>query len=191
MVIVGSGGRVQRFGPGAPGSLAGYGVQTSVSLGGAGARPDGSQGERLPLSLTIGAWLQASAAGPDVQTVAVSVTATDLPGSIDLLRAVVGEQTCALLVMGDGSARRSEKAPGYLDPRAEAFDRTVADALAAGTPQRLADLDAELGGQLLAAGAPAWSCAGRVLSDQGNSWTPELTYQAAPFGVGYLVATWK
>jgi len=31
----------------------------------------------------------------------------------------------ALLVMGDGSARRSLRAPGYLDTRAAAFDAEV------------------------------------------------------------------
>jgi hypothetical protein len=144
----------------------------------------------MPLSLTIGAWLLGASVGSAPETVAVAVTSDDLVGSTDLLRSVLAEQDSALLVMGDGSARRTDKAPGYLDPRAEAFDRNVAEALAAGKPQRLRDLDAKLGGQLLAAGTAAWLCAGRVLSDQGGSWKPRLTYHDAPFGVGYLVATW-
>jgi hypothetical protein len=43
--------------------------------------------------------------------------------------------------MGDGSARRSEKAPGHLDPAAAPFDAAVAAALAAGDTTALAALD--------------------------------------------------
>ena len=45
---------------------------------------------------------------------------------------VSGTESIALLVMGDGTACRTEKAPGYLDPRAEAYDTGAA--LALGTP---------------------------------------------------------
>ncbi len=70
-----------------------------------------------------------------------------------------------LLVMGDGSARRTEKAPGWLDERAAGFDAAASAALAAGDPALLArGAICELGAQLLAAGAPAWRAASRLLA---------------------------
>ena len=38
-----------------------------------------------------------------------------------------------LLVVADGSARRTEKAPGHLDPRAAAVDDALVDALSSGS----------------------------------------------------------
>lgn len=97
-----------------------------------------------------------------------------------------GEGT-TLLVVGDGSARRSEKAPGYLDERAAGFDAAVADALRSGEPARLAALDDALGRELLAAGVPAWHEAAARLA---GTYRAELRYDDAPFGVGYFVAVW-
>jgi hypothetical protein len=42
-----------------------------------------------------------------------------------------------VVALGDGSARRSEKAPGYVDPRAAAHDADVAAALAGGDAEGL------------------------------------------------------
>ncbi|MEO9110080.1 MAG: hypothetical protein ABI368_07670, partial [Jatrophihabitantaceae bacterium] len=104
------------------------------------------------------------------------------------LRALARSQDIALLVMGDGSACRSIKAPGYLDERASAFDQAVASALASGDSAALGSLDLELGAELLAAGVPAWRAASSVLD--GIRYDAELTYDQAPYGVGYFVAAW-
>jgi hypothetical protein len=93
----------------------------------------------------------------------------------------------ALLVMGDASARRSERAPGYLDPRAEPFDASVATALRTG-PEAVARLDQQLANDLLVAGWPAWQVLARAAA--GSHWSCDLLYDAAPYGVGYLVASW-
>jgi hypothetical protein len=90
--------------------------------------------------------------------------------------------------MGDGAPSRSEKAPGYLDPRADGFDAAVAAALASGDPQRLAALDTDLARSLQAAGWPAWESAVRLLA--GRTYEATLRYDAAPYGVGYFVADW-
>jgi hypothetical protein len=90
--------------------------------------------------------------------------------------------------MGDGSARRTLKAPGYLDDAAGPFDAAVAAALAAGDAAALARLDLAEGERLLAAGAPSWRAVGAALS--GRTFTARLHYDDAPFGVGYLVADW-
>jgi hypothetical protein len=100
---------------------------------------------------------------------------------------VLDDTPVALLVMGDGSARRSTSAPGYLDERAADFDADVAAALAGGRGDALT-VDGWLAEQLLAAGAPAWNAAGRLL--RGRTFAADLLYADAPYGVGYFVAVW-
>ena len=92
--------------------------------------------------------------------------------------------------MGDGSARRSAAAPGYLDERAEPFDTVVEQAVRDGDLPALAALDPDLARDLLAAGRPAW----QVLAGALAATTPirprtRILYSDAPFGVAYLVAT--
>jgi len=147
-----------------------------VSLGGT----SGDGPAELPLSLTVGAWLVADALD-GAQAVRAWSVGTD-GGPVD-----VADEPTALVVMGDGSARRSLAAPGYLDERAEAFDAGVAAALASGDPAALR-VDPELGAQLLAAGPAVWHVAADLLA--GSRWTAELLYDAAPYGVGYFAAAW-
>lgn len=91
-----------------------------------------------------------------------------------------------LLVMADGTARRSPKAPGYLDPRAAAFDALVEAAVRAGELGSLLRLDQELARDLMAGGRPSWQVlAGAMPSPPAAA---EILYCDAPFGVAYLVA---
>jgi len=94
-----------------------------------------------------------------------------------------------VVVMGDGTARRSRAAPGYWDERAEGFDAAVLAALAAGDSAALAALDLELAAELLCAGAPVWAAAGALLS--GAPMDAEVRYEEVPFGVQYIVASWS
>ena len=173
VVVIGTGSTGGRFPPGTTGTLAGYGVPLTAALPGAPPRPG-----PLPLPLTLGAWLL-SGAGVPCRGVAVDGGAPDAPELPDAV---------AYLVVGDGSARRSERAPGYVDPRADPFDAGVAAALAAGDATALRDLDPVLGADLLAAGVPAWRAVGRTLA--GRRFDADLRYDAAPYGVGYFVAFW-
>ena len=175
-VVIGTGPRSARYAPNARGSLAGYGVRLELPLGADDPGPLG-----LPLSLTIGAWLLRDALGPDNGAVGYSVRAGEPQPP------VLDDAHVALLVMGDGSARRSTSAPGYFDERAAAFDADIAAALGSGRAGCLA-VDGWLAGQLLAAGAPAWNCAGRLLG--GREFAAELLYDDAPYGVGYFAAAW-
>jgi hypothetical protein len=134
----------------------------------------------MPLAHTLGAWLLDEAGTGATR---IGVGPADLA---ELLSSVPGPT--AVLVMGDGSARRTVKAPGYLDPAAEPFDAVVATALATGNPAALAALDAAEGARLLAAGVPAWRALGAALA--GRSFAAQLHLDSAPFGVGYLVADW-
>jgi hypothetical protein len=175
LVVVGSGAGARAYRPTARGSLAGYGVAVEVPLGSDEPGP-----VELPFSLTIGAWLLRDVLGPECGAVGYSLGAGD-PLVLD------DSTPVALLVMGDGSARRSTAAPGYLDERAEAFDAQIAGALSRGDSTSLS-ADAGLGAELLAAGTHAWNAVARVTAHA--RWNAELLYDAAPYGVGYFVAVW-
>ena len=143
----------------------------------------------LPLSLAIGAQLL-DAAGYSGPRVLQSVAESASPGAcLDLGRDLAADAPLtALLVMGDGSARRSAAAPGYLDERAEPFDTVVEQALRDGDLPALAALDPDLARDLLAAGRPAWQALAGALSPGARPRT-RILYSDAPFGVTYLVAT--
>lgn len=185
LVVLGAGEPSRSHSPLARGSLAGYGLPIEVHLGAAGC----GGAVELPLSLTIGAWLVGAALGPRSGAVGFSIGA-DFAGSraaVELLALAEADEV-ALLVMGDGSARRTAAAPGHIDPRAVPFDDTVIAALRDGDASALAALDLELGRELLAAGVPAWRAAGGLL-DQG-AYDAELLYADDPYGVEYVVAVW-
>jgi len=94
----------------------------------------------------------------------------------------------ALLVMGDGSARKVVGVPGAADPAADAYDAAVAAAFADADPDRLAGLDPALDRELMVAGRAAWQVlAGAAI---GRRLHGQLLYAAAPLDVSYLVASW-
>ncbi|MGY1742600.1 MULTISPECIES: hypothetical protein [unclassified Blastococcus] len=175
VVVVGP-GAAGRYGSGDVGDLRGFGVDVEVPFAGR-VRPDG---RRTPAALTVGAWLldQAGHGGPRL-----GVGPAELG---DVLAGLPG--TTGVLALGDGSARRSVKAPGYLDDAAAPFDAAVAAALAAGDAAALAALDEAEGERLLAAGVPVWRAVGRAVA--GREVTAELRLDEAPLGVGYLVGSW-
>lgn len=177
VLVVGDGpGDGVRFGVGDVGDLSPFGVPLQIPFEGR-ARPGG---RRLPLAHTVGAWLL-DEAGYGGTRVGLG------PGELaELLPSLPGP--IGVLALGDGSARRSVKAPGYLDEAAEPFDAAVAAALRDGDPAALAALDAAEGERLLAAGVPTWRAVGAALA--GRSVTARLHHDAAPFGVGYLAADW-
>lgn len=92
--------------------------------------------------------------------------------------------------MGDGSACRDEKAPGAFDPRAAGYDAAVARALAVGDVAALRALAADpLAADLMVAGAAAWAASTDLLADVRVE-QARLLADEAPYGVGYVVATW-
>ncbi|MGY2128652.1 hypothetical protein [Blastococcus sp. SYSU DS0617] len=177
VVVVGAGAPAGvRFGDGDAGDLRGFGVDLELPFSGR-VRPGG---RRLPVPHLIGAWLldEAGYAGTRVGT-----GPDDLPDLVRSLPATVG-----VLAMGDGSARRGVKAPGYLDETAAPFDAVVAGALADGDAGVLATLDPAEGRRLMADGVPVWRAVGSAVA--GRSIAGRLHADVAPFGVGYLVADW-
>jgi hypothetical protein len=177
VVVVGDGGPPGiRFRDGDVGDLRGFGVDVRLAFDGH-VRPGG---RRLPLAHTVAAWLLREAGFAGTR---VGVGPADVHRLLRDLPAPVG-----VLAVGDGSARRSVKAPGYLDESAGPFDASVAQALGTGDADALAALDPVAGERLLAAGVPTWRALGSALA--GRAVTARLHYDDAPFGVGYLVADW-
>jgi hypothetical protein len=172
VVVLGSAERTRHHEATARGTLAGFGVPFEIGLG----TDETEAAADLPLPLTIGAWLLREVVGPESGATGWSVGAEfpELP------------EDAAVVVMGDGSARRSTAAPGYLDPRGADHDAALARALADGDPAALAAIDPD---DLLVAGTSAWRAA--AAAAQGTAWTGEVLYADAPYGVGYVVATWR
>ena len=139
----------------------------------------------LPWALGIGAWML-DECGWDGPRRYLGVQATSGPVGEDL----PGDGVRAVVVVGDGSARLSERAPGHLDERAEAFDGVVADLLACGDAAGLGRLDPALAEELMCAGLPAWRWVGATLAGVAVP-AAELVLHVAPYGVGYFVARWS
>lgn len=151
--------------------------------------PRAAPGTGLPQSLGVGRRLldEAGWTGPtSLHAVGWDAGTPELAGLADELLARPGT---ALLLLGDGSARRGEKAPGFLDDRAFGFDDAVADALAAGDPGPLRDLDVTLAAELMVGGRSVLRLLG-LLGDRARPTHAALTHREDPYGVSYLVARW-
>ena len=93
--------------------------------------------------------------------------------------------TRAVLVVGNGTACRTEKAPGFLDERAEAYDRALRHALTA-EPALLGGLDTALGEELWADVAQLPALAELVAGARAR-----VRYDKVPYGVQYWVICWE
>jgi hypothetical protein len=159
----------------------GFGVQPERIAGGSA-----HGGGTLPWELAIGAWLldETGWAGPR------RYLGIAEPAPTTEHRQLVDAESVAVVVVGDGSARRSERAPGYRDPRAEQFDNDVAAALADGRPDRLEAIDANLAAELMCSGWRAWAWIATIIGDAAVS-AADTAMHVAPYGVGYFVAEWS
>ncbi|MGW0465983.1 class III extradiol dioxygenase subunit B-like domain-containing protein [Streptomyces sp. NPDC003027] len=178
---------------GSTGSFAGFGVDLSVRLGADGPAGDGrpTADRSLPASLAVAAWLleRADWAGAPVGGLGVGERAESGRCAATGRELAASAGRVALLVMGDGSACRSVKAPGYLDERAAPFDAEAARALGGADTDALLGLDENLAYELKAAGRAPW----QVLAGaaEGAGLEGRLLYEDAPYGVGYFVAAWS
>ncbi|MFI0899768.1 class III extradiol dioxygenase subunit B-like domain-containing protein [Streptomyces sp. NPDC020983] len=195
LVVVGpvDGAGVSTFPPGARGGFASFGVPLDVRLGpvpGAGDDTGATAGGERPLppSLAVAGWLLRGWNAGEATGLAVGESLEAERCAAEGRAAALSAGRVALLVMGDGSACRTVKAPGYLDDRAEGFDAVVSGALAAADTTALADLDAVLAAELRVAGRAPWQVLAGAAAGAGLR--GELLYEAAPYGVGYFVACW-
>jgi hypothetical protein len=200
VAVVGPADATAPFGPAGELSLAAYAPALRParrSFGNRMKRDAGSSAAAapaLPLALGIGALLldEAGYHGPrtyeGIATCEPAATCLALGAKI-----AASAPRVALLAMGDGTARRSPSAPGYLDDRAAPFDEAVEHAVSTADLPALAALDPTLAADLLAAGRPAWqSLAGALSAPRSGGAGPlqtEVLYSGAPLGVAYLVAT--
>ena len=96
----------------------------------------------------------------------------------------VGDEP-SYLVVGNGSACRTEKAPGHLDERAAAFDADLGRRLEDGPSDSLAGIDLELAHELWA------SVEGIVeLAKLPDLALVQVDYDDDPYGVQYWVLRW-
>lgn len=146
---------------------------------GVARRPEPNGGV-LPWPLGIGAWLL-DAAGWEGRRRYVAVDATTTVAYDDA--------DVAVLAVADGGACRTEKAPGYLDARAEGFDQAIMVAIDTGDAEALAAIDPGLAAELWCTGWPVWrqvamATVGRRVAEA------RLLASAADYGVGYFAGYW-
>ncbi|MFF4773536.1 class III extradiol dioxygenase subunit B-like domain-containing protein [Microtetraspora fusca] len=187
IVVLGGAERSASYPADAAGTLRPWGVDVRVGRG----------DPVLPLSLTVGRWLLDHAELPGtVPAVRSEAVAFDAPpdecAALGAKISRVGDRV-AVLAMGDGSARLTEKSPGYLRPAAAPYDEMLADALGNARVDRLAALDpVEAAGLWVAGRAAFQTLAAASIAEGGpGGLRGELLYKDAPYGVGYLVARWS
>jgi len=128
------------------------------------------------------AWL-----GEDVRVIAGAQgarVASSLLAEVGTAPVTSGE---AYLIVGNGSACRSEKAPGHLDPRAAGFDEALGKALVTPDPDALGALDLGFADELWADVGPIKEAADLLRSVD----TVAVDYDDDPYGVRYWVARWE
>jgi len=183
VVAVGAAEESGWWGDSAAGSMRRFGVDATFG----GTQPV------LPASLTVAAYLLDRAAWTGPRHYAAVPRDLDAADAADLGRHLAADDgRVALLVMGDGSAKRSTEAPGYLDERAAEYDAALVAALAGPDPQALLRLDADLARELWVDGRAAWQVlAGAAETVDARAVSTKVRYDDAPYGVGYFVVDWR
>jgi hypothetical protein len=183
VVVVGGAERAGEWDPSLPVDVRGFGTPDAPRV------PGGLT--TLPLSLGVGKRLLEEA-GWDGEVRQHSVSWDADAGAVADLADALGksDERAVLLVLADGSARRGEKAPGYLDQRAFAYDDEIGRALDEGDADALTRLDPALGAALMVLGRAPLGVLGEVVSAQGARPRARVLYRDDPFGVQYTVAMW-
>lgn len=163
-----------------------------VLAGGRWEGPTGSGADtRRPLGLRVAQELLDTADLPPARDLLVPFDASpcDVAAVAGELAALgAGDDRVGVLVMGDGSARRGERAPGHLDERAFAVDDRITLALADGDPVGLSGIPDQLAADLMMAGRAAWAVLAACVPGRPRV---EYAWSGDPFGVLYHVALWS
>ncbi|MEV0382262.1 hypothetical protein [Nonomuraea sp. NPDC050643] len=187
LIVVGGAETTRTYDATAAGTLRPWGVDVATGHG----EPV------LPLSLTVGRLLLdgSAAGGPGghdpggLQSVAFDTPALECL-ELGAKLAVAGERV-ALLVVGDGSACLSPRAPGKHDDAAGPFDDRIADAIAGADSGALAALDPAEADRLWVSGRAALQVlAGAAGVAGAGPFEGRLLMRAAPYGVGYFAGSW-
>lgn len=127
------------------------------------------------------AWL-----GDEVEIVAGDQGRRVAAATLALRTGSSGDGGRSYLVVANGAATRSERAPGYLDERAFDADRALGKALMAPDPVGLRAVDAGLSQEL-------WADIGalpRLADLLGDARLEAVDYDDDPYGVQYWVMRW-
>lgn len=186
-----------RSGRGPSGTFARFGVDVPVSL----LDPTESEADSgavgidrdMPLTMLIAGWLRGEVGvgevtplilPPDSSVDDCTRIGADARARIDAAVGPVG-----VLVVGDGATSMTARAPGGgLRASSIVLQQRIVEALAGADRAALADLEAGECDAEGVSGRPAWQVAAALCAD--DDLDGELRYADAPFGVGYVVATW-
>lgn len=185
-------------GPGKPGEFDAAGPVSFASFGRDVAIPalvEGRQGDgELPTPLMVARYLASRdiAEHPEHAHQWASARWITTGGGVD--GNALGEQLRAegtrssLILVADGATCHGPKAPRAQDIRAQVYDDGVCAALDSGQPGRLAQIDAALGDELGATWPQVWPV---FVAAAGSDGIGEVLWSGAPYGVGWVVATWR
>lgn len=123
----------------------------------------------------------------DVMVVPADASVAECRAAGADLAARLGDAPTALVVVADGSATRTQKAPGHFDERSHAFDDALVAALRAVDLEALLHLDPVLAGALLVQGRAPLQVMAAALGERAAYRCAELL-TADDFGVLHLVA---
>ncbi|MGQ4614886.1 hypothetical protein [Nocardia sp. R7R-8] len=191
--VLGVGAGDRTFGPETVGTFGGFGVDVRVGLSSAAVAGTRPADAGLPLAVLIGGWLRgqvASDAPAEARVVAADAPPEHCHEYGTKLRAELDgdDEARGVLVVADGAATLSVRAPGYLDERARPVQDRLDRALSTGDRAALRALDPGLCAELGLAGRPAYQVlAGLFRADP----LVETRYCDAPFGVGYHASLWR
>ncbi|MFT4044681.1 MAG: hypothetical protein QM673_16095 [Gordonia sp. (in: high G+C Gram-positive bacteria)] len=155
--------------------------------------PDSVAPSVMPLSMLIAAWLRAQTGAVRVDPVLIAPdtpTAECLTAGRELRRRIEeAAEPVGVLVVGDGAIALTATAPGGgVRESAVAVQQHIVEAIAAADTRSVAELDVDQCRAEGVAGRAAWQVAAGLVAD-----TPvraDVRYADAPFGVGYIVASW-
>lgn len=170
------------------GSFARFGVDVRVVV-------SDRTGPRMSLSALIGAWLRqwASLGQTSTWIVGRETSPAECAAIGADLAARLGEsaERIGLLVVGDGSTALTPKAPGGgRRDSAVALNDSIVAAIGAADIAALLDLEAAPCNTEGVGGRVAWQVAAAAVESCGSGVVAKTSYADAPFGVGYVVATW-
>ncbi|MFD6860703.1 hypothetical protein ACFWCF_25620 [Rhodococcus sp. NPDC060090] len=178
----------------AVGTFRGFGADVRVALAPASGATTGIPDAGMPLTALIAGWLRertATGARADVHVLAHDTDPAECAQLGKTLRARLDADATrrGLLVVADGAATLTAKAPGAFDERSAAVEESLGAALAAGDPHGLAALDGRVCEEIALGGRAAWQVLAGAFTEPPSEATIE--YSAAPYGVGYHVGIWR
>lgn len=140
--------------------------------------------EPLPLACLVGGWLTRGRS----RSFVVVDPSLDRDECAELGRELADSAgRVGLVVVGDGSSRHTEKAPGYIHPQASSYDDRLSLVFRDADIGTLLGLDRGEAAELWVAGVPTWQVLAGAAS--GRDWQATASL-SVPYGVGYHVASW-